>query len=128
MKKAISILLVLVMCMSMCACSSNTPEAELKDIVLGEWTSTYVLTFDRIGYEIGSVWKRDIALYKGGTGDGQDYLKGSKPDATWSISWEIVDDVINISWGTGLPKGFTYDKATDTLRSVDGTIVYTRVK
>ena len=135
MRKAITILLALVMVLSLAACGGGstttetpaatgepTPESEptasiveepktldLKTAVVGKWV-----------YQPGPLSDFYMELYKGGSGAQFNY-KGEK---TFDLTWEIEDDVINISMGRHASSFTGYTLENDTLTSVDGSQIF----
>ena len=122
MKKVISILLVLVIALSLCACSNKV---NIKESVIGTWELNEVLP----SYWGGTYVETTILeIYQGGTGKLRVLVDGdASRGSTNSATWEIKDGVLNFSVATfNTTNGYIYDADSDTLKSVDNTMVYTR--
>lgn len=91
-------------------------QIELKDAVVGLWEIE-----DPKSIADNGVYKMN--LYAGGTGDGYDNNSG-----TYSLTWEIKDDVINISQNNSGMFVTGYTLEGDNLASVDGKKNYKRVE
>ena len=133
MKKALSLILALALCLSLCACGSSisldsTEAFSLKDAVIGTWVYNYQLkeSATLVG-QAGDNYSKTIELYKGGTG--RVYWKNEtsgKDSSNVSLTWEIVDDVVNITYSIAdseSAEGFEYNIEADTLTKVDGSAI-----
>lgn len=65
-----------------------------------------------------------IVLYKGGTGQG---LERNDNKGFYPITWEIKDNVLNVT-ASGTRFTFNVDKKENTIKSMQGSLVYKKVK
>lgn len=98
--------------------NTNNNKTSIKDLCIGSWKVE----------NNSKVWNtiEIITLYEGGTGKGKIVGKNEK-DGYYSLSWEIQDDVINITYGDmfSVTKGFKIEN--NVIKSVDDQYIYTKV-
>lgn len=131
MKKLFALLMAATMTLSLCACGGSE-EVDIKEAVIGTWEYKYQLTEYRpTRGQKGDVYREVIEIYKGGTGkySAHNDSDSNVPAAGQSLTWEITDDVLNVTYGSGIfssVEGFVYDATDDTLTTVDNTETYAR--
>ena len=139
MKKRILILMLLiVMINGLVGCGSsngnnekltNSENAEqigddgelLKKAIIGSWT--VAAGTDNHSYTDSHAFN-SMDLYEGGTGRGNS-VHGD-PKCFYDLKWEIVDGIVNLTYGNvrSVTVGFKYDDGK--LGSVDGEVVFVK--
>ena len=71
---------------------------------------------------------QSMVLYKGGTGKGFGKGEDESGNHYWEISWEIKDNILNITVGSSVPTTTGYELEKNTITSVDGPYSYNKVK
>lgn len=131
MKRLLAITLTASMLLlTACGTTSTSSETEISS---NTPTTTEDQSANSIKDEIVNTWKiqnnpsyyyQIMVLYEGGTGKGFSDL--SKKDSYYPLSWEIVDNVVNISNANDKHFETGYKLENGVLTSVDGEITFSK--
>ncbi len=130
MKNFIVFVIALLLCTFLTSCNE---QQKLEKSVFGKWEYSYIYNFDKTSSHFGNTVKITAVLYKEGTLDleyfdvERNYIF-SKAGGSWKINGDDIIIFTLSSPNALIAKDYRYNKTSGNLESIDGEIIFYKIR